>query len=97
MPAEGYTIKEIVGIRVDDCYMSLKTLSKYSDLSKTTLKKLINDPFDPIPAIEAGPGGKILVRKSTFDTWMERHRLNHSQRKEDVDRIVEEALVGLKV
>ena len=97
MAGEEYSIKEIVAIRVDDCYMSLKTLSKYSDLSKTTLKKLINDPFDPIPAIEAGPGGKILVRKSAFDTWTERHRLNHSQRKEDVDRIVEEALVGLKV
>ena len=97
MSEEEYSIKEIVGIRVDDCYMSLETLSEYSDLSKTTLKKLLKAPFDPIPAFQPVPGGKRLVKKSAFDAWMERHPLNPSEEDANVNHIVGEVMSDLGV
>jgi hypothetical protein len=41
-------------------------------LSRRTLQRHLADPTDPIPHFK--PGGKILVRQSEFDRWMERHR-----------------------
>ena len=97
MPEDSHTIKEIVGIRVDDCYMSVTDLSKYSGLSETTLKKLLKAPFDPIPAFQPVPGGKRLVKKSAFDAWMERHPLNPSEEDANVNHIVEKVMSDLGV
>jgi hypothetical protein len=49
-------------------------------------RKLLEDPVDPLPASQVGR--KILVRRSDFDAYLERHR-----RKPD--GIVEEILKKL--
>jgi hypothetical protein len=38
--------------------------------------------------------GKVLIKKSEFDTWIEAHRIN---RKTDIARIANEALRSLKM
>jgi excisionase family DNA binding protein len=55
-----------------DPYLTLGALASYSGLSRRTLQRHLADPTDPIPHFK--PGGKILVRQSEFDRWMERHR-----------------------
>ena len=53
----------------DDRYLDLAHLASYSSMGKTTLRELI----------QAGelqafcPRGKVLVKKSTFDSWVEKH------------------------
>ncbi len=49
--------------------MSLRQLSAYSSLSRTTLLGYINaDPATALPA--SRPGTKILVRRDDFDGWL---------------------------
>ena len=61
-----------------DKYLSLKELSEYSGLSVSWLKaRTKNTCSDPIPCFNPG-NGKILVKQSEFDKWMERHRVNET-------------------
>ena len=55
-----------------DPYLTLGALASYSGLSRRTLQRHLADPTDPIPHFK--PDGKILVRRSEFDRWMERRR-----------------------
>ena len=93
MTGEGFAIKEIVGIRVDDCYMSLKALSAYSGISKRKLDNLRKDPYNSLPTFKVD--GKVLVKKSEFDRWMERHRVTSTDAGPKVNQIVEEVMAGL--
>ncbi len=97
MLAEDYTIKEIVGLRVDDCYMSLRALSAYAGISEGTLQGHLHDPHYPIPHFKMGEAqnSKILVKKSEFDRWMERHRGSGLKAGPEIDRIVEEVMSDL--
>jgi lambda repressor-like predicted transcriptional regulator len=52
--------------------MSLKALSGYSGLSVRTLRTLLKDPDHPLPCYRIG--GKVLVRRSEYDTWAARYR-----------------------
>jgi hypothetical protein len=71
-----------------DPWMSLEALSAYSGLSVRSLRGYLADPVNPLPhyrmkephVIQGKDGkrrvvsGKILVRRSDFDKWMEGFR-----------------------
>ena len=56
---------------MDDCYLDLKNLSKYSGLSISFLKRKLGINLDTIRYFNTG--GKILIKKSEFDKWLETH------------------------
>ena len=56
-----------------DCWLDLRRLREYAAVSERTLRSWVHSPVDPLPAARVGT--KILVRRSAFDTWMERHRI----------------------
>ena len=53
-------------------WMSMARLTEYADVSLRTLSEWIRDPVDPLPASQVGR--KILVRRSDFDAFLQRHR-----------------------
>jgi excisionase family DNA binding protein len=59
-----------------DPYLTLRALASYSGLSRRTLQRHLADLTEPIPHFKLG--GKILVRRSEFDRWMERHRASET-------------------
>ena len=70
-----------------DPFLSLRALAGYSGLSVRKLRDCLDDPVNPLPAFQVG--GKILVRRSAFDGWMEAH---HRRARPDVERIVADVL-----
>ena len=90
--------RAILVLTMDDGYLSLNALSKYSGLSVKQLRGYINDPASPLPAFQTEGGatgrGKLLVRRSEFDRWAERH-LRRRSPQADIDAAVAEALEGL--
>jgi hypothetical protein len=54
------------------------------------LRDCLNDPKHPLPHYHVG--GKILVRRSAFDAWMDMYRRVGDT---DMDRIVAEVLTEL--
>ena len=54
-------------------WLDLKALTQYACVSERTLRDWLHRPIDPLPASRVGT--KILVRRSTFDQWLENHRL----------------------
>ncbi|MFQ5684897.1 MAG: helix-turn-helix domain-containing protein [Candidatus Binatia bacterium] len=74
-----------------DPYLSLRALATYSGLSVRTLRKALADSAHPLPHYRPG-GSKVLVRRSDFDRWMLRFR----REGQDLDRMVSQALGGLK-
>ena len=71
---------------IDDRYLDIKALSAYSSLSISTIRNYIADDDDPLPSFCIKR--KILIKKSEFDRWMERHRTDTKK----IDRIVDEVL-----
>ena len=57
---------------------------------KRTLREWVHRAINPLPAAQVGT--KILVRRSTFDHWLENHRLKTI----DVGCIVDELVAGVK-
>lgn len=70
-------------------WLDLKTLQQYACVSERTLREWIHRSANPLPAARVGT--KILVRRSTFDQWLENHRLKIV----DVGCIVNEMLAGV--
>ena len=68
-------------------WLDLKALQQYACVSERTLRQWIHRPTNPLPAARVGT--KLLIRRSTFDTWLENHRLKCA----DVACIVED-IVG---
>ena len=56
-----------------DKYFDLKSLSEYSSLSVRTLRDYLTDNIDPLPSYCVKR--KILVKKSEFDGWIKRHKI----------------------
>jgi hypothetical protein len=73
-----------------DPFLALKALATYSGLGVRTLRAYLTDIRHPLPCYRVG--GKILVRRSEFDTWIARHRQVGCG---DVDRLVAETLKDL--
>jgi hypothetical protein len=44
----------------------------YAKTSDRTIRVWIHLPINPLPASQVA-GGKILVKRSRFDTWLEAH------------------------
>jgi len=70
-----------------DPYLSLRELSKYCGLSDRTLRSYIKEPTHPLPCYHVG--GKILVRRSEFDRWIESFRRRDG---EDLNAIVQQVM-----
>ncbi len=70
-------------------YMGLRELALYSDLSVSTLRGYIRKGMLPCFKVE----GKVLVKKSEFDLWIQDYRMDNKQR---IDDIVNKAVEGLK-
>jgi excisionase family DNA binding protein len=71
--------------------LSLRALAQYSHLSVRTLRKALKDPIHPLPYYQVGR--KYLVRRAAFDAWLEYYRRSADA---DLDRLVQEALQGLR-
>ncbi len=56
-----------------DPYLPLRALAAYSGISVRTLRGYLDGPpAEALPCFRVG--GKILVRRSEFDAWIERYR-----------------------
>ena len=79
------------GERSSDAYLSLKALAVYSGMSVRTLRGHLVDAGRPVPFFRIG--GKILVRRSDFDTWALQFRVAQDSR---FDSIVDDVLKGIR-
>ena len=73
-----------------DAYLSLRELSVYSGLSIRTLRGFLVHPLRSLPHYRMA--GKILVKRSEFDRWMQEYR---RETPSCVDAIVDDVLKGL--
>jgi hypothetical protein len=76
---------------IEDEYLPLKPLSRYSGLSVRTLRNRLHDPTGPLPHFRIG--GKILVKRSDYDAWALRFR---QARPASLDRMVDDVLEDLR-
>ena len=83
------TIAETTTITLKDQFLDLKGLSMYSALGVSTLREYIRR--GKLPAFKLK--GKILIKRSEFDRYMEDYRININK---DIDRIAREAIRSLK-
>ena len=78
-------------VRVElDPYLPLRALSRYSGLGVRTLRAYLVRPSHPLPHYRMA--GKILVKRSEFDRWMQEYRRIASS---SIDAIVDDVLNGL--
>lgn len=70
-------------------YLDLRGLSAYSALGVGTLRDYIRDGSLPCFKVK----GKILIRRSEFDKWLEGFRVKKSQ---DLKQLVDEVMQSLK-
>ena len=75
-----------------DCWLDLRRLREYATVSDRTLRAWIHSSVNPLPAVRVGT--KILVRRSEFDGWMERHRIKQLDLGCMVEEIVEAVTDG---
>ncbi len=73
-------------------WLSLRGLGEYAQVSERTLRGWIHSPVDPLPAAQVG--GKILIRRHEFDSWLERHKIQ-SLEGAQIDSIVKEVVEGV--
>ncbi len=78
--------------RPDRGYLPLKALAVYSGLSVRTLRDCLTHSMRPLPHFRVG--GKILVRRSDFDTWVTQFRV--SVKPMGVEAIVDDVVSGLR-
>lgn len=71
-------------------WLDLKALTRYACVSERTVRTWIRRSADPLPATQVG--NKILIRRSTFDEWLETHKV----RVLDIGGIVEDLITGLR-
>ena len=58
-----------------DQFMSLRALAGYTSLSPRTLRQYLELPPDEaLPCYRLPGGGKLLVRRSEFDAWMQQYQ-----------------------
>ncbi len=69
-----------------DPFMGLRALADYSGLGRKTLLRLMARDANALPHYRLSGAGKIVVRVSDFNTWMEQYR--HTQSR--LDELVEQ-------
>jgi hypothetical protein len=77
-------------ISLKDQYFDLRGLEAYSALKVSTLRDHIRSEGLPYFKVK----GKLLIRKSEFDTWLEGYRVNRSKQIND---IVDDVMDSLEV
>jgi len=87
----GVLAERVVVSTALDPFLSLKALAEYSSISIRKLRDLLAEPAHPLPHYRIG--GKILVKRSEYDTWAARYRYVGSG---DVDAIVASVLKDLR-
>jgi len=82
----------ITGITVtlQDGYFDLKGLAAYSTLAVPTLRDHIRSGKLPCFKVK----GKILIKKSEFDKWIEDYRMD---KKRDLNAIVNDVVKSIKM
>jgi excisionase family DNA binding protein len=60
-------------------------------VSERTIRSWIRSPVNPLPAVKVR--GKVLVRKSDFDAFLQRFRIRPPE-EIDIDSIVRDVLKG---
>jgi len=81
---------EAVHLTTDlDPFLSLKGLAGYSGMSVRKLRDCLTRPVSPLPCYRVD--GKILVRRSDFDRWVEGFK-----HVPDLDRIVDGVLSEIR-
>jgi excisionase family DNA binding protein len=73
-------------------WMSLRQITEYANICERTVRAWIHSPVDPLPAVRVS--GKILVRRSELDMWLERHRVRPLQTI-DLDGILRKVVGGI--
>ncbi len=71
---------------LNDRYLDLESLSLYSGIGKTSLRHHVE--ADGLPAYF--PKGKILVKKSDFDSWIKQYRYHKKQNDVDIQKLADE-------
>jgi hypothetical protein len=72
-PVRGILPERVVVSTPLDPLLSLRALAGYSSLSPRTLRGFIDlPPTEALPCYRLP--GKVLVRRSDFDRWIERYR-----------------------
>ena len=79
----------MISERTQPEWMDLRALRQYACVSERTLREWIHRPVNPLPAARVGT--RILVRRSSFDQWLENHRLENR----DIGCIVDEMVAGV--
>ena len=70
----------------------MRALTEYAYVSERTIRAWVHSPTNPLPAVQVGR--KILVNRSVFDTWLERHAVRPLE-EINVDGIIREVLGGV--
>jgi hypothetical protein len=71
--------------------MSLKALAGYSGLSVRKLRDHLADLAHPLPCYRVG--GKVLVRRSEFDSWVAKYRqVGQADMSQLVDRLLRDVV-----
>lgn len=55
-----------------DPFLSIRALAQYSSLGIRKIRDHLDDAVNPLPCYRVG--GKIVVRRSEFDTWIQQYR-----------------------
>jgi excisionase family DNA binding protein len=76
-------------MRTSDIIYDLKGLSAYCSLGVPTLRDYIKSGDLPCFKVK----GKILVKRSEFDAWLECYRV---PRKQEINTIVDEVMASIK-
>ncbi len=82
------SVPEILEYLETDRYMPLTEAAKYLGLSRRTLQSRLKE------IRHYRPGGKILVKRSDLDRWMERYRQEPIS-KDEIDAIVDSVMRSL--
>lgn len=69
-----------------DPYLSLRALAAYSSLSERMLRSFLTAADHPLPHHRVG--GRVLVRRSDFDTWITVYREPATSADDAVARLV---------
>ena len=73
-------------------WLDLRCLRLYAAVSERTIREWLHRAINPLPAVRVGM--KILVRRSTFDAWLEQHPLIPAESL-NVNETVNEILADL--
>ena len=79
----------IVKLSLEDRYLDLRALSLYSSLAVATVRDYIRSGTLPYYKLR----GKILVKRSEFDDWIQQFKVDKS---DDLEDLVEDAISALK-